>query len=47
MRDFIALCWYLPWLHGGGHERLGGSASTSLVLVAQHVLGNHVSIIRS
>ena len=47
MRDFIALCWYLPWLHGGGQDRLARIFSTSLLLVAQHVSGNHVPIIRS
>jgi len=47
MRHVIALCWYLPWLHGGIEYRLAGSASTSLLLVAQHVSGNHVPIIRS
>jgi len=47
MRDFIDLCWYVPWLNGGGHDRLAGSASTSLLLVAQHVTGNHVPIISS
>ena len=27
LRDFIALCWYVPWLHEGGQVRLVGSAS--------------------
>jgi len=39
------LCWYVPWLHGGGQDQLAGSASTSLLLVAQHVSGKHVPII--
>jgi len=47
MRDFIALCLYLPWLHGGGQDGLAGCASTSLLLVAQLVSGKHVPIIRS
>jgi len=47
MRDFIALCWYVPWLREGCQDRLAGIASTSLLLVAQHVSGNHVPIIRS
>jgi len=46
MRDVIALCWYVPWVREGCQERLVGSASTSLLLVAQHVSGNHVPIIR-
>ena len=47
MRDVIALCWYVPWLREVCQDRLACSASTSLVLVAQLVWGNHVSIIRS
>jgi len=47
MRDFIVLCWYMPWLRKGCHVRLAGSASTYFLLVAQHVPGNHVPIIRS
>ena len=47
MRDVIDLCWYLPWLHGGGQDRLAGSASTSQLLFAQHVSGKHVPIIKS
>jgi len=47
MRDFIDLCWYVPWLREGCQDRLAGIASTSLLLVAQHVSGNHVPIIRS
>jgi hypothetical protein len=47
MRDVIALCWYVPWLREGCHDWLAGSASTSLLLVAQHVSGKHVLIIRS
>ena len=54
----IALCWYVPWLQEGGQDRLVGSASMdgfvaqrvffiSLLIVAQHVSGNHVPIIRS
>ena len=44
---YIALCWYVPWLQEGGQVRLVGSASISLLIVAQHVSGNHVPIIRS
>jgi hypothetical protein len=40
------LCWYLLWLHGGGQDKLARSVSTSLLLVAQNVSGNHVLIIR-
>jgi len=47
MRDVIAFFWYLPWLHGGGQDRLAGSDSNSFLLVAQHVSGNHVPIIRN
>jgi len=47
MRDVIALCWYMPWLREGCQDRLAGSASTSFPLVAEHVSGNHVPIIRS
>ena len=47
LRDFIALCCYVPWLREGCQYRLAGSASTSLLLVAQHVSGNYVPIIRS
>jgi len=56
LRDVIALCWYVPWLQGGYQVRLAGSASmdgslfvffVSLLIVAQHVSGNHVSIISS
>ena len=46
MRDDIALCWYVPWLREGCQDRFAVSASTSLLLVAQHVSGNHVPIIR-
>ena len=41
MRDFIALCWYVPWLREGCQDRLAGSASTSFLQVAQHVSCNH------
>ena len=27
LRDFIASCWYVPWLQGGCQDRLAGSAS--------------------
>jgi hypothetical protein len=37
MRDFIALCWYVPWLREVCQDRLAVSASSSLLLVAQHV----------
>ena len=47
MRNFIALCWYMPWLREGFQDRLAGSASTSFLLDAQHVSGNVVPIIRS
>ena len=47
MRDFIDLCWYVPWLREGCKERLAVSASTSLLLVAQQVSVNYVPIIRS
>jgi len=47
MRDFIALFWYMPWLRESCQNRLAGSDSTSFLLFAQHVLGNHVPIIRS
>ena len=56
MRDVVALCWYVPWLQEGGQVRLAGSASMdgfvavliiSLLIVAQHVSGNHVPIIKS
>jgi len=47
MRDFIALCWYMPWLREGCQDRLAGSVSTSLLLVAQRVSGIHVTIIRN
>jgi len=47
MRDVIALCWYVPWLWEGCQDSLEASVSTSLLLVAQHVSGNHVPIIRS
>jgi len=47
MRDVIALCWYMPWLREGCQDRLAVSASTSFLLVAQHVSGNHVRIFRS
>jgi len=47
MRDVIELCWYLPWLHAGGQDKLASSASTPLLLVAQHVSGNNVPNIRS
>jgi len=57
LRDVIALCWYVPWLQEGGQDRLRVSASMdvfiaqsvffiSLLIVAQHVSGNHVPIIR-
>jgi len=45
MRDFIALCWYVPCLREVCQDRLACSASTSFLLVAQHVSGNHVPII--
>jgi len=47
MRDVIALCLYMPWLRDGCQDWLAASASTSFLLVAQHVSGNHVPIIRS
>jgi len=47
MRNFIALCWYMPWLREGCQDRLAGIDSTSLLIVAQHVSSNHVPIIRS
>jgi len=47
MRDFIALCWYMPWLREVCQDRLAASASTSFLLAAQHVSGNHVPVIRS
>jgi len=47
MRENIALCWYMPWLWEGCQDRLAGSASTSFLLNAQLVSGNHVPIIRS
>jgi len=47
MRDVIDLCWYMPWLREGCQDRLAASASTSFLLVAQHVSGNVVPIIRS
>jgi len=49
LRDVIASCWYVPWLQGGGQDQLACSASiyNSLLIVAQHVSGNNVSIIRS
>jgi len=47
MRDFIDMCWYVPWLREGCQDRFAGSASTSLLLDAQHVSGNHVPIISS
>jgi hypothetical protein len=47
MRDIIDLYWYVPWLREGCQDRLAGSSSTSLLLVAQHVSGNHVPIIRN
>jgi len=47
MRDIIALCWNVPWLREGCQDRLAGSASTSPLLVAQHVSGKHVPIIGS
>ena len=53
LRDVIALCWYVPWLQEGGQVRLVGSASMDgfvsqlALIVAQHVSGNHVPIIRS
>jgi hypothetical protein len=34
MRDVIAFCWYVPWLREGCQDRLAGSVSTSLLLVA-------------
>jgi len=37
----------MPWLREGCQDRLVGSASTSFLLVAQHVSGNHVPNIRS
>jgi len=47
MRDVIALCRYMPWRLEGCQDRLAASASTSFLLVAQHVSGNYVPIIRS
>jgi hypothetical protein len=56
LSDVIASCWYVLWLQGGCQVRLVGSASMdgfvavffiSLLIVAQHVSGNHVPIIRS
>jgi len=47
MRDLIDLCWYVPWLREGCQDRLAGSASTPLLLVAQHVSGIQVPIISS
>ena len=49
LRDVIDLCWYVPWLRECCQDRLAGSASIfiSLLIVAQHVSGNHVPIIRS
>jgi len=47
MRNVIALCFYVPWLREGCQDRLAGSASTSLLQVAQHVSGNHVPFIKS
>jgi len=47
MRDFIDLCCYMPWLREGCQDRLAARASTSFLLVAQHVSGNVVPIIRS
>jgi len=47
MRNFIALCRYVPRLREGCQDLLAGSASTSLLLVAQNVSGNHMPIIRS
>jgi hypothetical protein len=47
MRVVIELCWYLPWLHGGGQDRLARSVSTFLLLLPQHVSGDYVPIIRS
>jgi hypothetical protein len=47
MRDFIAMCWYVPWLRERCQDRLADSSSTSLLLVAQQVSGNDVRIIRS
>jgi len=46
MRDVIDLCWYMPWLREGCQDLLAGRASTFFLLVAQHVSGNHVPIIR-
>jgi len=46
MRDVLALCWYVSWLREGCQDRLADSASSSLVLVAQHVSGNNMPIIR-
>ena len=37
----------MPWLREGCQDRLADSASTYFLLVAQHVSGNHVPIIRS
>jgi len=47
MRNIIVLCWYVSWLREGCQDRLTGSASISLLLVAQHVSGKHEPIIRS
>ena len=38
---------YMPWLREGCQDRLAVSVSNSFLLVAQHVSGNHVPIIRS
>jgi len=47
MRDVIALFLYVPWLREGCQDRLACSVFTSLLLVAQHVSGNLVPIIKS
>jgi len=47
MRDVIDLCWNMPWLREGCQDRLAGSVSTFFPIVAQHVSGNNVPIIRS
>jgi len=46
MRGVVYLCLYMPWLREGCQDRLAASASTSFLLVAQHVSGNVVPIIR-
>jgi len=43
----MVLCWYVPWLREGCQDLLAVSASTSLLLVAQHVSGTIWPNIRS